>query len=156
EQALHCHESLADDAANAAQLTALKAWAATLAFSTGDRKRASALFDETQAQLKQYRGRLDALDYAGAANSLSNVATQTKNDFEAALMWTTEALAAVAGDDTPSRMARARLLATQAYRFGRLGRFDEAEAAGKAGVELSARTFGVPSAHHAHALQQLG
>src|SRR5262249_11288862 len=59
EQALHCHESLADDAANAAQLTALKAWAATLAFSTGDRKRASALFDETQAQLKQYRGRLD-------------------------------------------------------------------------------------------------
>lgn len=156
ERALHCRENLPDAAANAAQVTALKAWSVTLVFSTGERKRGVALFDETQAQLKQYRGRLDPLDYAGAANSLSNVATQAKNDFDGALAWTNEALAAVAGEDTPSRMARARLLATKSYRFGRLGRFDEAETVGKAAVELSARMFGVPSAHHAHALQQLG
>jgi hypothetical protein len=156
EQAINCRENLPNDAANAAQLTALKAASATLVFSTGDRPRASALFAETQAQLRLVRGRLDALDYATAANSLSNVATQAQNDFEAALTWTNESLAAVAGDDVQSRMMRAKVLAVQCYRFGRLGRFGEAEAAGTAAVELSARMFGMPSAYHAHALQQLG
>jgi hypothetical protein len=156
ERALHCYEDLPNDPGNAAQVTVLKAATASLVFSNGDRSRATALFAEAKAHLGQYRGHVDALDYAMAANSLSNVATQAEDDFEGALAWTNDALAAVAGNDTQNRMMRAKLLATQSYRFGRLGRFGEAEAVGKEAVALSARMFGVPSAYHAHALQQLG
>ena len=155
ERALHCRESLPDEAGNAAHVVMLKAILATSVFASGDHKRATALAAEAGARIKQYRTQLDPVDYAGAAASLSNIAS-FKSDFSGALAWSEEALSAVNGDSDANRMARAKMLWNQCYRLGRLGRFAEAEIAGKAAVDLSARMYGVPSMYHGYALVTLG
>lgn len=155
KRALQCRESLADGADRNAHVTMLKAILATLAFSGGNRERAIALAATAEAQIKRHRQRLDAVDYANATLDLGDLASYDA-DFNRALAWTQESLDAVSDDSVVNRMVRAKALTTQCYRLGRLGRFAEAEIAGKAGVDLSAEMFGVPSIYHGNALMVLG
>lgn len=156
ERALQCREKLPDNAANAAKIIMLKAMIAPLAMDTGDRKRASALLAEAGAQIKSYRTRMDSVDYAIATNMLGNVAANANGDFAGALAWTQQSLSALKGDDTQIRMIRARLLIAMCYRYARLGRFDEAEAAGRSAADLSAHIFESPSSYRAYMTGFLG
>lgn len=155
ERALQCREGLADGTDKDAHIAMLKATLATLAFSSGNRERANALAAEAEARIKQHRQLLDAVDYANATLGLGNLASYSA-DFNRALAWTQESLDAVSDDGIVSRMVRVKVLTTQCYRLGRLGRFAEAEIAGKAAVDLAARMFGVPSTYHGNALMDLG
>jgi CHAT domain-containing protein len=156
ERALHCREGLADSKEKRTRVVALKAALAVLVFSGGDRQRAKDLFTETQVQIKRDRARVDVIDYTLATMSLSSVASLADSDFTTALAWLDEGLSAVHDDDVTSRMLRVRLLTVRCHRLGRLGRFAEAEDAGRTASELAAKIFGVPSTHHAYALQTLG
>ena len=155
ERALHCRESLPNGTDNAAHIAQLKADQAAL-ISGSDRKRAVAWAAEAGPQLHQYRKRLDAFDYAVAANSVASAMSNGGSDFKNALAWTQESVDAMRGNGLVNRMGRARFFPMLCYRFGRLGRFDDAEAAGKSAVELAAKVYGVPSLYHAYSLRQLG
>ncbi len=156
ERALQCREKLPTSIANAAKVIMLKALIAPLAMDNGDRKRASALLDEAGAQIKRYRMRMDSADYAIATNMLGNVAANANGDFAGALAWTQESLSALRGNDTQNRIVRARLLIALCYRYARLGRFDEAEAAGRSAAALSAQIFESPSSYRAYMAGFLG
>lgn len=156
ERALQCHQKLPDSAANSGQVVALQAALATLVFSSGDHKRANALYAQSAPRIKQFRARLDRVDYAIATISLSSAISLAQSDFESALAWIDEGLAATDGSDLESRMLRVKLLTIRCYRLGRLGRFAEAETAGNAASGLAAEVFGVPSIYHPYALETLG
>ncbi|GAA0723244.1 tetratricopeptide repeat protein [Dokdonella soli] len=154
ERALQCRERLGDNVENAARIAWLKARLTSLTLRNRDPKRAAALLAETAPQIRQYRERLGATDYAMAALDLSYAADAS--NLAEAYAWAQAGADAVNRADALSRMIRVRLLDAACFRLGRLGRFAEAEAAGKAGIEAASQTTGEHSLLHSHMLFDLG
>ena len=155
ERALQCRQGLGEDANIAARGAWLRARLAAAAVDAGDAKRAAALLAETAPQVTQYRARLPATDYAMAAIGLANAA-DAGSDLPGAYTWTHAGATVTTGRGVLERMIHAQLLTGECFTLGRLGRFAESEAAGRAAVELSGQMFGVPSPLHAVGLAHLG
>jgi CHAT domain-containing protein/tetratricopeptide (TPR) repeat protein len=154
ERALQCSQGLGDHADNAPRIAWLKARLTALTLRNRDPGRAAALLTETAPQIKQYRERLGAIDYAEAAYDLGYAADAS--DLANAYAWAKAGADAVNGTDALSQMIRARLLDSECFRLGRLGRLAEAEASCKAGVASASRTTGEQSVLHSQMMFDLG
>jgi CHAT domain-containing protein/tetratricopeptide (TPR) repeat protein len=154
ERALQCRQGFGDNVENAARSAWLNARLASLTRRNRDPKRAAALLSETAPKIRQYRERLGATDYAMAAQDLGYAADAS--DLADAYAWAQAGADAVNRTDALNRMIRVRLLDQACFRLGRLGRFPEAEAAGKAGVESASQTTGERSLLHSQVLFDLG